>query len=68
MNPNELSAEQIKDIDERTAKAKVALDELQLEPQAHVQSVNMGDDVFAQKVVIYMHDQKYLSPIKKSDL
>lgn len=68
MNPSDLSKEQIIDIEERVAKAKKALEDLQLQPTAHVQSVNVGDDVFSQKVVVYLADKKYLSPLQKKDI
>ena len=68
MDKNQLTPEQVKDIEERVAKAAAFLKELQLQPQASVQAMNMGDDVFAQKVIVYLQDQKYLSPIKKGDL
>jgi len=65
MNPSEYSPEMRKDIDERVAKAKKALEELQLQPTASVQSVNVGDDVFSQNVIVYLADQKYIkSPIQ----
>lgn len=68
MNPNDLSLEQRNDIEERVAKAKKVLEDLQLQPTASVRAVNTGDDTFATKVIVYLADQKYLSPIKKSDL
>lgn len=68
MNPQDLTSDQRKDIEDRVAKAKKALEDLQLKPTASVQSVNLGDDVFAQKVIVYLQDSKFLSPIKKTDL
>jgi len=68
MDKNQLTPAQVKDIEERVAKAAAFLKELQLQPQASVQAMNMGNDVFAQKVIVYLQDQKYLSPIKKGDL
>lgn len=67
MNPSEYSEEQKKDISERVAKAHKFLEELNLHPAASVSVVNLGDDVFAQKVVSYLQDDKYsskLSPIQ----
>lgn len=68
MRPEDLNKEQREDIEERVAKAKKTLVDLQLQPTASVQAINVGDDVFAQKVVVYLADSKYLSPIKKTDL
>lgn len=65
MDVDQLSKEQREDIEERVAKAKKVLEDLQLRPTAGVQVVNMGDDVFAQKIVVYLADLKYLSPITK---
>ena len=65
MNPSDYSDDMKADINERVAKAKKLLEELQLQPQASVQSVNMGDDIFAQKVIVYLQDTRYTkSPIK----
>lgn len=67
MNPEDYTAEQKKDIEERVAKARKMLEELQLKPSASVSTVNIGDDVFAQKVQPYLQDVKYastLSPIQ----
>lgn len=68
MNPNDLNAEQRKDIEERVAKASKMLEELKLTPKASVQAVNSGDDVFSTKVIVYLEDNKYLSPLQKKDL
>lgn len=65
------TAEQIKDITEREAKALAFLKEQQLTPSAVVQKINIGDDVFVDKVVPYLQDIKYAptpSPIQKVDL
>lgn len=65
MNPSDYSDDMKADINERVAKAKKLLEELQLQPQASVQSVNMGDDIFAQKIIVYLQDVRYTkSPIK----
>lgn len=65
MNPQDYSPGQKKDINDRVEKAKKALQDLQLQPMASVQSVNVGDDVFSQKVIVYLADLKYIkSPIK----
>ena len=68
MNPQDYSPEMRKDIEERVAKAMKLLGDLQLQPQASVQAVNTGNDIFATKVICYLQDMKYTSPIKKSDL
>lgn len=67
MNPVEYTDSQKKDISDRVAKAQKMLEELQLHPAAQVSVVNIGEDVFAQKVVSYLQDDKYsskLSPIQ----
>ena len=66
MNPQEYSPEQRKDIEERVAKAKEVLKELELQPGVVMQMVNTGDDVFAVKPISYLQDMKYhnvLSPL-----
>lgn len=68
MDPRQLTAEQVKDIEERVASAKKSLEELQLKPVASVQSVNVGDDVFSQKVIVYLQDLKFTSPVQQKDL
>lgn len=68
MNPSELNEEQKTDINERVAKAKKILEDLQLKPTASVQSVNIGNDIFSQKVIVYFQDMRYISPIKRKDL
>ncbi len=65
--------EQIKDVQEREAKALEVLKELQLSPAAVVHKVNLGDDVFADKVQPYLRDIKYskpeiVSPIQVEDI
>jgi len=65
MNPTQYSEEEIKDITERTEKAIKLLGELNLYPTAQVLKVNMGDDVFGDKVIAYLQDNKYKKePIK----
>jgi len=63
---NQYSPEQIEDIKDREAKAIEALKELQLTPSAQIVSVNIGDDVFATKVIPYLADIKFVQkePIK----
>ena len=71
MNPQDYSPEQKKDIEERVEKAKIALKELNLQPAAFVSPSNVGNDVFAFKVVGFLQDLKYsntVSPITKYEL
>lgn len=68
MNPLDLNPEQYKDIEDRVAQATKALADLNLTPKASVQAVNDGKDVFGLKVIVYLEDNKYLSPIQKKDL
>lgn len=68
MRPEDYSPEMRKDIEARVAKAKKALEDLQLQPTANVQSINVGDDVFSQKVIVYLQDTRYKSPIQKGDI
>lgn len=68
MNPNDLTPVQRMDIEDRVAKAKKMLEELQLQPTASVSSVNVGNDVFSQKVVVYLQDHKFLSPLSSTDV
>lgn len=63
--------EEVKDIQEREAKALAALKELQLTPAASVQKVNIGGDVFADKLIPFLKDIKFetvVSPIQQADL
>lgn len=67
MNSTDYSPEEQKDIEERVAKARKALEELELRPSCTVQMFNIGDDVFAPKVIPFLQDTKYaptLSPIQ----
>lgn len=80
--PNNLTDEQIKDIQEREAAALEFLKKSELSPAAFLSVVNIGDDVFATKVQAYLADTKYtkkaeepkvveaeiVSPITKDDL
>lgn len=61
------SPEEIADIQEREKKALEMLKELQLNPSAQVVKVNIGNDVFADRVIPYLADLKYKKdePIKK---
>lgn len=51
--------EQRKDILEREKKALEALKKLQMTPASVIYKMNMGDDVFADKVQPYLRDIKY---------
>lgn len=64
---NKYTPEQIADIKEREEKALKALTDLQLNPSAIVQKVNIGQDVFADKVIPYLQDLKYANPETPSD-
>lgn len=50
---------EISDITEREKKGLEALKELQLTPSAVVQKVNVGGDVFADKIIPYLADLKF---------
>lgn len=59
--------EQVKEVQEREKKALEMLKELELTPAAMVEKFNVGDDVFADRVIPYLKDTKYsekLSPIQ----
>ena len=68
MDKNQLTPAQVKDIEERVAKAATALKELELQPRASVQAINTGNDIFSTKVIVYLEDTKYTSPVQKKDL
>lgn len=66
---NQYTPEQEKDIREREAKAIEHLKELQLSPAAILQKVNVGNDMFVDKVIPYLQDFKYKSvSIDKNEL
>ena len=52
--------EQVTDITTRETKALAALKELQLTPAAQIYKVNIGNDIFADKLVPYLADIKYI--------
>lgn len=59
------SPEEEKDIKERVEKANAMLKELNLYPSAVVQKINKGDDIFVDKIICYLQDNKYIKkPIK----
>jgi hypothetical protein len=53
------SEEEIKDITEREKKCLDFLKENQMTPAAQVSKVNMGEDMFVDKVTPYLQDIKY---------
>lgn len=71
MDQSQYTEEQQKDILERIDKAKKALEELNLRPSSSVSVVNLGEDVFAQKVISYLQDTKFtpqVSPVQRKDV
>jgi len=63
--------EQIEDITKREKECLDFLKEHQMTPSCQIQKVNVGNDVFADKVVPFLMDLKYkeqLSPIQKDDI
>lgn len=67
------SDEEVKDITEREKKGLELLKQLQLTPAAIIQKVNMGNDVFADKLIPFLQDFKYnkdsvVSPVQQKDL
>lgn len=59
MNENAYTKEQQEDIQERVAKAIVALKELELQPACMPQLQNTGDDIFGIKLIPFLQDLKY---------
>lgn len=57
--------EQIKDISEREKKCLEFLKENQLTPSAVMQKVNIGQDIFVDKVTPYLQDLKF-KPVENS--
>lgn len=53
------SKEQIEDVKIREGKALETLKELQLTPAAQITKVNVGNDVFADRVIPFLQDTKY---------
>lgn len=63
--------DQVKDIEKREADALAYLKENGLTPAASIQKVNVGGDIFADRLVPFLRDTKYspvTSPIQKDDL
>lgn len=68
---NQYTPEQVGDIKAREAKGLEALKELQLTPAAAISKVNIGNDVFADKLTPFLQDTRYTiqpSPIQQKDL
>lgn len=53
--------EQVKDITEREQKGLEALKALHLTPAAQISKVQMGNDIFADKLIPFLQDTKYIS-------
>lgn len=53
--------EQVKDITEREKKGLEALKALNLTPAAQISKVQMGNDIFADKLVPFLQDTLYIS-------
>lgn len=70
MDREQYTKEQQKDIEERVVKGLATLKDLGLFPSAIVQKVNIGDNMFADKVICYLQDSKFTpvtSPIQDVD-
>ncbi len=59
--------EQKNDIQEREKKALEILKELQLTPAVAVQKVNIGNDVFVDKLIPFLQDSKYQEEPKNEE-
>ena len=57
---NMYNDEQKQEIRERVEKAGDLLKELKLAPAAHLSKVAVGDDTYADKVLPYLQDTKYV--------
>lgn len=68
MQPTDYSPAQKEDIEKRVAQAKTFLEGIGLKPSAGVYATNLGEDNFGLKVIPYLQDVKYTSPINKADL
>lgn len=69
----EYSEDEVKDITERDKKCLDFLKENQMTPAASMQKVNIGNDVFADKLIPFLSDFKYnknpmVSPIQGKDI
>lgn len=58
---NKYTDEQVKDIEGREQKALQFLIEMELTPSAVLQAVNLGNDIFATKVIPFLKDTKFAS-------
>lgn len=59
MKPEDYTPEQVKDVEERVAKAKVLLKELELVPSAQLSMENNGENLFGIRCVPYLQDVKF---------
>lgn len=59
MNPTQYTPEQEADIKDREEKALETLKALDLSPAAVMTKVNLGGDVFADRVIPFLRDIKY---------
>lgn len=59
MNPSQYSPEQVKDIQDRETQGLAALKALNLTPAAILTKVNLGGDIFADKVQPFLQDILY---------
>jgi len=59
MSPENYSIEQRADIEKRVAEANQFLQGLKLRPAVMMQPVNIGNDVFGLKPVVYLADERY---------
>lgn len=63
--------EQIEDITKREKECLDFLKEHQMTPSCQIQKVNMGNDVFADKVIPFLMDLKYkevVSSLQQNDI
>lgn len=65
--PTPYTKEQIKDVEEREAKALAYLKELELTPAGAIRYENIdGQDMFVTRVIPYLQDTKYQDKAIKS--
>ena len=71
MQPNKLNEKQIKDIQDREAKALAYLKANFLTPACIIEKVRIEGDIFVDKLRPYLQDLKYTatsSPVQRKDL
>lgn len=61
------SEDQIKDITEREKKGLEALKALNLTPAAQIIKVNLGNDIFGDKLTPYLADTLYKEEVKTDE-